>query len=73
MTDWQPIETAPKDGRMLLLVWRDKQQQGLPMVLEGYWYAASDGEAFWWSPGQVSWKLEPTHWMPLPKPPEVSP
>lgn len=68
MTDWQPIETAPKDGtlilgyypampphhfRMLILKWKRKA------------FAAAGGS----SRELVS---KPTHWMPLPEPPQAA-
>ena len=58
--EWQPIETAPKDGTRVLLVidhgeWGDK-------VWTGLW---ADGWII--SYGKTSNK--PTHWMPLPVPP----
>lgn len=63
---WQPIETAPKVGRLLL--WYD----GIMVV--GYW-----SESVWVKPGG-SWiiyenrsdtvELTPTHWMPLPPSPQ---
>lgn len=64
---WQPIETAPKDGSTILL-WDGVETTG-------YWKEYS------FSPG--SWQLamtgsyaqdgdldNPTHWAPLPEPPE---
>jgi hypothetical protein len=61
--EWQPIETAPKDGRRLLLVdARDGQ------VCWGEWI---DGE--WRDMGDIGcngrWSYEPTHWAPTPPPP----
>jgi len=65
---WKPIESAPKDGRSILLakagVW----------VGEGYW---SDYDDTWREPNnngtdEWGWPLEPTHWMPLPPPPETT-
>jgi len=56
--DWQPIETAPKDGTTILVfhngsmwtvLWSDVQE----------WHDAND------------YGYTPTHWMPLPKPPTV--
>lgn len=55
MSGWQPIETAPKDGG-IILVWDD----GVALAWwheQGYW---TEDE------GMIS---RPTHWMPLPKPP----
>lgn len=61
---WQPIETAPKDGRQLLLWLAD----------EGFWEQASwrifEGEGCWWlwaMDCSADWH-EPTHWM-RPDPP----
>jgi hypothetical protein len=71
VTDWQPIETAPKgddpkdaDGPPIIL-W----QKGWPHGYEGYWYAY--GQA-WWPANEDSeygYELYPSHWMPLPTPP----
>ena len=69
---WQPIETAPKDGTKLLLVWREKSPRSLPFVIEGQWHVARDGDEFWWSPSPMRWAVEPTHWMPLPDLPPIN-
>lgn len=63
--DWQPIETAPKDGHHILL-YRPEIQ------FVGYWpFAASVGE-FWCinAPGMPYMNPPPTHWMPLLPPPK---
>ncbi len=60
---WEPIETAPKPdeyyGDEILLA----DSEG---VYPGHWYKTSwyicDGAAFT--------KFEPTHWQPMPPPPE---
>lgn len=66
MTQWQPIETAPKDGTRVLLFTRwlgDGQYHCPPFddVQIGLW-------------DRDEWELinigDPTHWMPLPSPPE---
>jgi hypothetical protein len=70
MSEWQPIETAPKDGRRLIL----------------HWSTTGYVDVRYWRPGQERWwgfpdsdprydpdlaiKNVPTHWMPLPKPPK---
>lgn len=64
---WQPIETAPKDGRSAILLWGDGQ------VLPGS-YLDNSGSARPWAgwrpPSGAFWpKGQPTHWMPLPTPP----
>ncbi len=59
---WQPIKTAPKDGTDVL-VYRPGNHN-YPAI----------GIDFWESPYDVWWNSptdnQPTHWMPLPKPPK---
>ena len=67
--DWQPIETAPLDGRELLIY-----DEHLGIVIGSYgkpekMFVASDWNAY--CCGCHPEKLDrPTHWMPLPEPPE---
>jgi len=65
VSDWQPIETAPKDGTDILL-YRRNWHQSAPVVagwFEDGWYAYDhDSE-------QVPELGGITHWMPLPEPP----
>ena len=67
MTDWQQIETAPKDGTRILLCW------------EGHPTLAAHVELGWFGRAGVfcntygkAFSGKPTHWMPLPPPPETS-
>jgi hypothetical protein len=70
MSEWQPIETAPKDGAEILLGFA-----GEKWIVQGRWvgdYKARDGA--WWALNNDptdAWggELYPTHWMPLPSPP----
>lgn len=58
-SNWQPIETAPKDGTVVLLYWpywRDR-------AVLGYFID------YWQSNVAISSGPEPTHWMPLPAAP----
>ena len=63
--DWQPIETAPKDERILL--WcadhnmRTKEPIGVCMGRNWGDYPMGEGMSGDWTF---------THWMPLPEPPE---
>jgi len=70
MTDWQPIETAPRDGKPVL-VWNSGCS---------YWIASFRlplrGERYYQDAHAVrEWRDDygrfatPTHWMPLPPPP----
>lgn len=82
---WLPIESAPKDGTMILLA--DRLDRHSPYV--GWWDDKTDGPKYPWkfidgnNLFQVDeegdrWLLEPngarpgnfTHWMPLPEPPQ---
>jgi len=58
--NWQPIETAPKDGRWILVA-RDDMQGVV------WWNKNSDH----WALAPLSYFDRPTHWMPLPQPPQV--
>lgn len=68
MSEWQPIETAPKgiegkyqSGPRILLA--DKRGAKI-----GFFSRHKDGvRGSWHTPSGV---FEPTHWMPLPQPPK---
>lgn len=61
MSEWQPIETAPKDG-----------SQFLASDITGYhfncWWENEGYEARWMD--EIDSEPNPTHWMPLPPPPQ---
>jgi hypothetical protein len=68
MTDWQPIETAPKDGSVIDL-WTSCGER----VPDAKW-TRHMGWVIWGtdsfeSPGWERVFPSPTHWMPLPAPP----
>lgn len=74
MSEWQPIETAPKDGRSVLLLMEGVAIEG--RYDETATYNSPDDR---WYPVQVSShgcgccgssNEPPTHWMPLPEPPK---
>jgi len=65
---WQPIETAPKDGT-IILVCRSDNYFSQSASYRNYHPNAK---------GKASWRdllngtiLQPTHWMPLPSKPEI--
>ncbi len=73
MSEWQPIETAPKDGTRVLafdgsqIITVDYQEPSYIGVnnhikIEESWVQISDS-------GRAT-DFYPTHWMPLPGPPE---
>jgi hypothetical protein len=59
MSEWQPIETAPKDGTFVL-VW--DSYYGCPEIAR----ATNDGTFF---TGDWDFKCRATHWQHLPGPP----
>ena len=74
-SEWQPIETAPKDGTRILALLRWGYSDGTAGETQTviYWYG---GGLFWVVPIPMNYvqgldsDVAPTHWMPLPKPPE---
>ncbi len=101
MTDWQLIETAPKDGTLVLVhiaepndaAWLDSRTYAYPesygvRTLVCRWCEAdsarSDYRSGWYAPWATvefgvyddpsvdfeQVQIEPTHWMPLPEPPQ---
>ena len=65
---WQDIETAPKDGTPVLLLWFDAETGAAPMHRVGFWHSR---EQAWCDTHRVlhNQHSHPTHWMPLPSPP----
>jgi len=72
MSEWQSIETAPKDGTQLLLWSRRSAVVGSWRVDVGFggpeptWLDNSYDD---FSCGYAAVPLTPTHWMPIPPPP----
>lgn len=67
--DWQPIETAPKDGTGFLGWW--PHWTAFPVRIwwqNNQWYMAEDHPATWHD--GMPRGHGPTHWMPLPEPPK---
>jgi hypothetical protein len=70
--NWQPIETAPKDGtRVLIYGYWDGELSDLDEEPE-VWKARFSLGTWWVDSDQyyVARVVNPTHWMPLPKPPK---
>ena len=67
MSDWQPIETAPRDGTMILCY-----HPKYGMILPGVW-DGGDQNAFELKDERLEYVKDfyPTHWMPLPPLPEA--
>ena len=67
-SEWQPIETAPRDGAWFIAVATAKGWGATRIVC----YRYPDDRLPTHGEGNV-WPSAPTHWMPLPKPPEPAP
>jgi len=72
MSDWQPIETAPKDGTLVLTWsarlccvarWKDYEREPYKPHPSYRWYGWIDG----YDGEDIP---DPTHWMPLPEAPK---
>jgi hypothetical protein len=66
LSDWKPIETAnQKQGHILVY------DDGECFVAEWDASVSSDGNAWGWADARENGvRLSPSHWMPLPKPPQ---
>ena len=62
MSEWQPITTAPDDGKCI--VWCDTDDGGEALIMP------RDQQGNWIYEGEPTFRtpfyIEPTHWMPLP-------
>jgi hypothetical protein len=69
MSEWQPIETAPKDGTKIIAfhIW----SRHIQMMTIAHWGRPGAYNApCWISQGGTNHIDQPTHWMPLPEPPQ---
>ena len=57
---WQPIETAPKDGEYILAAHESGHVNIMQYCFDGCWRSNTNDIAKW----------NPTHWQPLPEPPQ---
>jgi hypothetical protein len=70
--EWRPIETAPKDGKQVLIYSGDRcdncpaQTSGITVAFweDGMWICGNMANGT-----PVYLKHTPSHWMPLPQPP----
>lgn len=82
--EWQPIETAPRDGSRLL-VYCPEDNYCIAAIAISYWAHSPPNVSFIPTGDPHLWRREvqeharfeveggwesPTHWMPLPEPPK---
>ena len=68
MSEWQPIETAPRNGRPIFCWSHDAAFCGMWV---GYWNALEGRWRDLWVSDEDEDNVQPTHWMPLPEPPNT--
>lgn len=80
MTQWRLIESAPKDGTLILLAGGTVDDHYPPEGMEtrivtGWWHQPEYGEPAWrhctYDSDYYGEYGSPTHWMPAPNPPEA--
>lgn len=64
MSEWKPIETAPKVGDVQIYCSDTKEQ------MVAFWNTKFKGWQFAIDPCSGPHIAYPTHWMPLPEPPK---
>lgn len=69
MAEWQPIETAPKDGSHILVSCQYEGGERRSYVV--VWVKPFKGDGYWGDTDEFDpmWHQRPSHWMPLPEPP----
>lgn len=70
--NWEPIETVPR--RKVVLMWGETGDLAIGIknwkMETGVIYESDRGELTEWGGNVLSqWDHKPTHWMPLPEPP----
>lgn len=74
MTEWQPIETAPKDGTRILVF---SHAWGCDIFGMAYWFQGETcdwiAHSLWAEPDKFKGSFLPTHWLPLPQAPRSEP
>lgn len=68
---WQPIETAPQDGTQVLLIARYPTNVAWSDQYHSWWHTRAVTEDVHWA--RWPHTFPPTHWRPLPAPPEKQP
>ena len=71
MSEWQPIETAPKGRNIILFAVTDLDDLGAIRNWRMQTGCQSEtGEWYWCDRWLKPYDIKPTHWQPLPDPPK---
>lgn len=67
---WQPIETAPKDGRVILLYDPEYKEIAMARYMPSEQKPGDYGDFVWKQrDGETIAEKVPSHWAPVPAPP----
>jgi hypothetical protein len=67
---WQPIETAPRDGTVVLAF--APTEAVVPFITVGWFETEAERWRMLDSCSHMGFRaVQPTHWQPLPEPPKV--
>lgn len=72
MTQWQPIETAPKDGTRVIVCWSTGEVTISSRIIGKFAHKSRDGmplNGHEWFPSPAKAISRVFGWMPLPDPP----
>lgn len=74
MNEWQPIETSPKDGELILACRAGYLPQtarySSSLEYTGWITVDEDDDELFSAWVEYGYRYSPTHWMPLPEPPK---
>ena len=71
---WRPISEAPRDGTKILVAWdHTTQYSGHIDIMRWSYFGGGFTEKYMAGPLVRELKNQPTHFMPLPPPPETTP
>lgn len=69
MSEWQPIETAPKDGTHILIMATLRvagKPEEISVVANARWVEDEVGNEFWSDIHGIMSQDDPEYWLPLP-------
>lgn len=72
--NWEPIETAPRDGTAIIVQW--KGHENTAEMMNMVWWDEYAKAPYKWRQMEGDLAMHEnafSHWMPLPEPPEKTP
>lgn len=71
MNEWQPMETAPKDGTPIL-TWSSGCEPAEAFLVMWWTGERAEKSGYGWNAYEVGHALMPNRWLPLPPKPEAA-